>query len=242
MREPDPFRVDRREPTTLAERVQSRLDALGLGPTTAAQAAGLQPTYVRDILREKKHRLTGEGAVALARILECDVVWLVSGEESPEVEQLKKPFPSSAGRSRTVPPDDSPAGRVPILGTQRGDVAGSFIITDEIIDWSPPPPGLAHALNLYALYVPVSSMEPQHGVGELRFISPHRPIVHGDSVVLFMEKTASAAPYCLLRQYWEEEEGETRFVQLNPLKEEALSIRSITMMHRVMTTAELFGL
>lgn len=66
--------------TTLAERIQSRLDALNLKAAVVAREAGLKPDYVRDVLRGSKKSISAEQAAALARILQCNLNWLVTGE------------------------------------------------------------------------------------------------------------------------------------------------------------------
>ena len=67
---------------TLAERVQSRIDALGLKPAKIATEQGWKPDYIRDILRGKKDNISGEKAAVLARVLQCDLTWLSTGRES----------------------------------------------------------------------------------------------------------------------------------------------------------------
>lgn len=66
--------------TNLADRIQNRLDALNLKPAVVAREAGLKPDYVRDVLRGSKKSISAEHAAALARILQCNLNWLVTGE------------------------------------------------------------------------------------------------------------------------------------------------------------------
>lgn len=65
---------------SLADRIQSRIDTLGLKPAVVARDAGLKPDYVRDVLRGSKKSISADNAAALARILQCNVVWLLTGE------------------------------------------------------------------------------------------------------------------------------------------------------------------
>jgi len=68
--------------STLAERIQRRIDDLGLKPAVVARDAGLKPDYVRDVLRGSKKSISGENAVALARVLQCSLNWLLTGLEA----------------------------------------------------------------------------------------------------------------------------------------------------------------
>lgn len=65
---------------SLASRIQSRIDALGLKPAVVAREAGLKPDYVRDILRGAKKSISAEHAASLAKVLQCSLEWLVTGE------------------------------------------------------------------------------------------------------------------------------------------------------------------
>jgi len=67
----------------LAKRVRARLAELRLGPTDAANAAGLQRNYVTDIVRGKKQTLQLRHAAKLAEILQCSVEWLNDGLGPP---------------------------------------------------------------------------------------------------------------------------------------------------------------
>lgn len=52
--------------------VVRRLDELGLGPVEAATKAGLERTYIRDIVQGKKHSVRTDKLEALARALQLD--------------------------------------------------------------------------------------------------------------------------------------------------------------------------
>lgn len=53
----------------LKERVENRLAELGLGAVEAATAAGIERTFIRDILIERKRSVRADGAEKLARAL-----------------------------------------------------------------------------------------------------------------------------------------------------------------------------
>lgn len=62
---------------------------MGLKPAVVARDAGLKPDYIRDLLRGSKKSISAESAARLAKLLECNLGWLLTGEvahiESNEV-------------------------------------------------------------------------------------------------------------------------------------------------------------
>ncbi|PWL17047.1 hypothetical protein DKP76_13500 [Falsochrobactrum shanghaiense] len=64
----------------LKEIVQTRLKQLGLGPVEAATAAGLERTYIRDIVEGKKKSVRTDKLQALADALKIDAAALQRGE------------------------------------------------------------------------------------------------------------------------------------------------------------------
>ena len=53
----------------LKTRVQLRLDELNLGPVEAATAAGIERTFIRDIIQDRKQTVRVDGAAKLTRAL-----------------------------------------------------------------------------------------------------------------------------------------------------------------------------
>lgn len=63
--------------STLAERVQARLDALGLGPIQAAERGDLERTYIRDIIKPNgKKTVTARLMPKLAAVLQTTSAYL----------------------------------------------------------------------------------------------------------------------------------------------------------------------
>lgn len=88
---------------TLAVRIRSRLDALGLKPAAVAREAGLGPDYLRDVLRGAKKSISTDNAATLARILQCDLNWLLSGEHSHmSSEDVAASLPSEHRREKSA--------------------------------------------------------------------------------------------------------------------------------------------
>lgn len=67
----------------LADRVQSRLDALGISANKASVDAGLGRDYVRDILRGKVREPSADRLRRLAFVLRCRVLYLLGEDDEP---------------------------------------------------------------------------------------------------------------------------------------------------------------
>jgi transcriptional regulator with XRE-family HTH domain len=74
---------------SLVERIQRRLRATGLRPRRASELAGLNPTYLRDILDGRTRNPKTEQLTKLAAVLKTTSEWLLEGrgEEEPSAEQ-----------------------------------------------------------------------------------------------------------------------------------------------------------
>jgi len=67
----------------LRSRVRERLDAKGLNPFEAARMAGLERSYVNDLLIGKKQTIREKKLPALASILDCDPDYLTGAQDTP---------------------------------------------------------------------------------------------------------------------------------------------------------------
>jgi|GEM_PF-3406391 len=67
----------------LKEIVEIRLEQLGLGAVEAATAAGIERTYIRDIVERKKKSVRADKLAALASALKIDAAALARGELVP---------------------------------------------------------------------------------------------------------------------------------------------------------------
>lgn len=67
----------------LRSRVRERLDAKGLNPFEAARMAGLERSYVNDLLIGKKETIREKKLPALASILDCDPDYLTGAQDTP---------------------------------------------------------------------------------------------------------------------------------------------------------------
>lgn len=64
---------------TLKDRIEQRLSALGLRRAEASRKAGLNPTYVRDLLEDRVQNPRAEHFSRLAEVLQTTPEWLLEG-------------------------------------------------------------------------------------------------------------------------------------------------------------------
>jgi transcriptional regulator with XRE-family HTH domain len=69
--------------TILSDRIQERLDALGLSAAGASVQAGLNKDAIRNILRGRSASIRSDSLRALAAVLQCSESWLVGGGDKP---------------------------------------------------------------------------------------------------------------------------------------------------------------
>lgn len=133
----------------LRNRVRERLDAKGLNPFEAARMAGLERSFVNDLLIGKKNTVREKKLPALASILDCDPDYLTGAQDTPRGGSSRVGMPMAgiveAGAWRSLGSFVSSVGTLPIepdprfpLGEQqayrvRGDHAAGLGILDASI-------------------------------------------------------------------------------------------------------------
>lgn len=214
-------------------RIAGLLEEHKLPMKTVSLAAGLNETFVRDLLKRGRSPLAEnldavEAAIArLANRVPLEPL-------TPEIRKADKP-PLYRG---TLPKD------VPMMGTAAGSPLkkGAFRFSAEPVDIVVRPPGLLDAADVYSLYVEGDSMSPKYEPGDLIYVNPHRPARPGDTVVI-QDPTADGDEFegyvkILVRRSG----GEVITRQLNPEGELKFKQTPGLKVHRVYTVAELFGL
>lgn len=170
----------------LIERIRARLGALGLKPATAARAAGLHPDYLRNILEAKSLSPRADKLAQLARILQCDLPYLLGQTTSPA------PLAEAPARHRSLreepaafghaPPQPAPDDQLPIRGSAEGG-AHDFVVSLQPIDYVRRPEPLARVRNAFGLYMIGGSMSPKYEPGDLLLVHPARPPMPRDHVL-----------------------------------------------------------
>lgn len=188
--------------SVLIDRIRGRLDALGLRPATAAKAAGLHPDYLRNILDGKSLSPRADKLAQLARVLHCDLPFLL-GEGAPPAPPLP-----TAGFDRATPAymplreepaafghADSPGGiqdQMPIYGSADGGEFG-MTVTLTPIEFMRRPEPLARVPGAFGLYMVGTTMAPKYQPGDLLLIHPTRPAAPQDHVLAVRAVTSGPA-------------------------------------------------
>ncbi len=70
-------------PKVLAARIQERMTALGTNAFQTSKRAGLGETFVSDIVNQRNQKPSLGPVLALAKVLECDLAYLVGDQDLP---------------------------------------------------------------------------------------------------------------------------------------------------------------
>lgn len=206
---------------SLKEFTEERLQALGKNPFEAARDAGLERTFVRDIIIGRKRSVVGSNvgklAVALATTPEEIASAMTGGIRRPPAEPSKtSAYP--AGLASTSARD------VPVYGTayaaalpvgagkssegfalERGRIAAYVERT-----WP-----LAGVAGGYAIYIAGQSMVPSFRPGDLLYVNPVLPVRPDDEVVIVQRAGAAVNAFVKVFLGYAQN-GDTEAQQLHP--------------------------
>jgi phage repressor protein C with HTH and peptisase S24 domain len=230
----------------LTARIQARLDALGLSEREASIAATGSDGTIRMIRTGRTTNPRIDTLEKIARVLRVRTPWLQSGEgpmdfDSDNAERRPSEVRDAGIELRNVGmlPKD-----VPVLGTVAGSELGkgAFQFTAEVIDYVRRPFGLLGAKDVYALYVEGESMVPKYEPGDLVFVHPHRRPRGGDYIVIQEPDTDNGGPRGYIKRLVSLTPQWIKTQQFNPATNIDFKNRSGTIIHKVMTEGELYGI
>lgn len=222
--------------STIAERIQQRLEALGLSVRGASLAAGGSESTIRNILDGRSENPRGDTLRKLAPVLGVTEQWLLTGSDEPPSEvrpaNVKVPRPTESPRD------------VPVYGTVAGSELGrgAFQLTTDVVDYVRRPAGLEGARDAYALYVEGESMVPRFEPGNLVFVHPHRKPVRGDYVVIQEPDSDNGGPRGFIKRLVRVTATRIVTEQFNPPATIEFVLRPGTLVHKVMTDDDLYGI
>lgn len=236
---------------TLIDRIEERLQALGISERKASMLAIGKPDLIRDIRRGREPGSARLASLASALQTTSDYLLGVS-------DLIAQDVGSDASSSRPVPhPLEMPAD-IPVYGTAIGGearFASSFdgdvaveqtdINHGEVIDRFRRPPKLINRRDIYALYVAGSSMEPAFESGRGILIDPKRPPAVRDYVVVYLRSQAEdtdPVAAVLIKRLVRRSASYVELEQFNPAATFKIDLKSIREMHRVMPWDEAFGI
>jgi len=141
-----------------------------------------------------------------------------------------------------LPARDRMPRNIPVFGTVAGSMngRGAFQLTSDEVDYVARPPGIANARDIYGLYVEGDSMLPMFRPGDLVLVNPHKPVRVDDVVIIQEPDTDNGRPCAFIKIFRRRSTRGIVAQQLNPPSEIEF-IRPGTIMHKVLTMNELFG-
>ncbi len=203
--------------SVLIDRIRARLDAQGLKPATAAKAAGLHPDYLRNILDGKSLSPRADKLAQLARVLQCDLAYLLGQGGTPALAPPAGGFdrPGPAYMALREEPAafghaESPAnidGQMPIHGSAEGGLFG-MTVTFAPIEFVRRPEPLARVPGAFGLYMVGTAMAPKYQPGDLLLIHPTRPATPQDHV-LAVRATPSGVADAMIGRHLGRDDGGT---------------------------------
>lgn len=156
--------------TTLGQRIREAREARGWSQLRLGESVGVSRAAVSQWESGESKGLRPENLVAAARALAVNVEWLVTGVGAMRPDELA----TGEGRSDFPLIDWSTAARWPDVGRNAYRVGAE--------EWLPSPVPLGPAA--FVLRVRGCSMAPRLLEGELVYIDPDRPPVHGGIVLV----------------------------------------------------------
>ncbi len=200
-------------------------------------AAG-RPEIIRNIRRGLSKNPRRDTLEKLAGVLECSFEWLATGRGPME------PLPDSGiygDGGPAMPAREQMPQDIPVMGTAAGGLAGAFQMqSGQAIDHVRRPPGIASAIDVYAIYVVGDSMVPRFEEGELVYVSGKRPARPGDYVIVQTRDEADeVTAWC--KKLVRRDARNIELEQFNPAKSFSLSLQDVVAVHRVLTVNDLFG-
>ncbi len=232
----------------LLERIDRRLRDKGLTDYRASMLAAGRPEIIRNIRRGRSRNPRRDTMEKLARVLDCSFEWLATGRGP--MEPLRDTPGDSADVSPIIRRDDAPAPParsempldVPVLGTAAGSLKGAFQLdTSSPIDRVRRPPGIATAVDIYALYIVGDSMSPRFEDGELIYVSGRRPVRAGDDVVIQVHgDDDQVEAYC--KRLVKRDTNAATVRQFNPATDFDIDADRTIAIHKVLNLNDLFGI
>lgn len=131
---------------------------------------------------------------------------------------------------------------VPVYGTAVGGAGGDFSFNGQVVDYVRRPPGVMKLRSMYALWVIGDSMSPWNKHGDLIYVTPARPPVPGDHVVIELAGVAENEPgTAMVKLLAGKTATQLKLKQYNPEREFSLPLSQVKSVHKVLSLRDLLG-
>ena len=170
--------------------IDSRLKELGKSKTDAGKALGIPPPRIFEIINGTREVKTTE-IINLSNFLQWPVSLFLEKYTGSQISPALNPTTVS------LPKD------IPLLGSAAGAMGstGSFIISDNHVEFLDRTVGTASLVDIYALRVTGESMAPQFNPDDLLIVSPHRPFHAGDTVIIQESNSNNGEPQAFVKTF-----------------------------------------
>lgn len=219
--------------TTLSKRVAIAIEQSGMTRAAASKAAGLSPTYVRDLIEARTTNPKIENLRGLANVLKVSFEWLAFGKAESDAIPTDHKVPDRSDMPRDLP----------VLGTAAGarsETDGAAQLTGGVVEYLRRPPALQGVADAYVVYVVNDSMEPALPHGEVVCVNPNRPARPGDNVVIQI-RGDDGETYAYVKTLVRMTSKEIICSQLNPPKELHFDRSNVIAIHRVLTVSDIIA-
>jgi phage repressor protein C with HTH and peptisase S24 domain len=206
--------------------VEEKLDQAKRNPFEAARSAGLERSFVNDILIGKKRSVSGGNIQKLAAAIDASANEIIAAMGKGNLTDAPAPSPYApepnaeiqAGPAylpaRAMIPNDVPELGLMVGGS--GDDDSVFEFNGTTVDYHPRPPGLARRPNVFVLRVSNSSMSPRFEDGDIEYIELRNPSVGEYVVVEEHPKEGSEAGRSFIKRLVKADARKIVVEQFNP--------------------------
>lgn len=205
--------------SVLKQRVSERLQELGLSQSELARMAGVSPSFITDIMTERKKSVRADALLRIAAALRVEPPYLTF---TSQLSHIPKQGPEAE-----LPPDDAAVvWKAPAYDSQVPPplaLLAPFIKAEQEANWAPylgggtylpvfaatggsqtiipgpqpharvrRPPQLAQACGCYAVRVATDNLAPRYLKGELVYGQPERSLVGARWVIAVRKSFAGA--------------------------------------------------
>lgn len=229
---------------TFKDKFEKLISDKGISVVEAERLSGLGSGTIRKLLKNQDQSPNARTMSAIAKGLKVAEASLLPDMETPDSEEISPPPIADARVVKTaeMPNTFELPKNVEVRGTAAGShLRGAFQLTEGAIEYVRRPPALIGVKDVYALYVEGSSMEPQYFPGDLVYIHPHRPARFGDPVVVQVKVGSDHEIEGTIGIYLRKTEKHIVLKKHNPVAEIMIPRNAGTVVHKIMTTNELFG-
>lgn len=161
---------------SLADRLQARADQLGLSPAHVAEMAGVNRSFVYDILRGRSSRPGLDRLMEVARVLKVEVDWLIHG-----IGDIEGPSPFLENPDETF----VPIAQAPV----RPSMGGGSVALENYDE-----PGRAYHFRKSWIKQGLKASPSQLRIMKVEGDSMEPTLFDGDTVLVDMERKAPNPP------------------------------------------------